>query len=72
MSITDRMLCAGYLDGSADVCNGDSGGPLVVDGYLVGIVSWSKSGGCATPGYPAVYASVPNLLAWIKAETGLV
>uniref|UniRef100_A0AAR5QFA4 Peptidase S1 domain-containing protein n=1 Tax=Dendroctonus ponderosae TaxID=77166 RepID=A0AAR5QFA4_DENPD len=69
--VTGRMLCAGFLDGSADVCNGDSGGPLIVDGYLTGVVSWSKFGGCASEGFPAVYTSVPSLLSWIKEQTGL-
>ncbi|KAH1017630.1 trypsin-1-like isoform X1 [Dendroctonus ponderosae] len=69
--VTGRMLCAGFLDGSADVCNGDSGGPLIVDGYLTGVVSWSKFGGCASEGFPAVYTSFPSLLSWIKEQTGL-
>lgn len=69
MYITDRMLCAGFVNGGYDACNGDSGGPLVVDGYVVGIVSWGY--GCAFSNYPGVYASVPNLLPWIKEQTGL-
>ncbi|XP_040570357.1 trypsin-1 [Lepeophtheirus salmonis] len=46
-----------------DSCQGDSGGPLAQDGTLVGIVSWGY--GCATPGYPGVYAKVSMFIDWI-------
>ncbi|KAI4458490.1 polyserase-related [Holotrichia oblita] len=63
--ITDRMICAGYLDiGGKDACQNDSGGPMVVDGVLVGVVSWGS--GCADKNYPGVYANVANLRDWIK------
>lgn len=73
--VTDRMTCAGYEAGGRDACGGDSGGPLVCrngsDGpwVLYGIVSWGY--GCARPGNPGVYASLPALVDWVKQNTGL-
>ncbi|XP_011863819.1 PREDICTED: trypsin-1-like isoform X2 [Vollenhovia emeryi] len=63
-SITDRMICAGYMQGGQDACDGDSGGPLTADGVLYGIVSWGYQ--CAEPFHPGVYTNVADLLWWIK------
>nr|AOW41607.1 trypsin [Euphausia superba] len=69
-SITDNMLCAGFDAGGKDSCQGDSGGPLVTaDGSIyrqIGVVSWGY--GCASAGYPGVYARVNSQLAWITAS----
>ncbi|EDV37201.1 uncharacterized protein Dana_GF13335 [Drosophila ananassae] len=65
-TVTEEMICAGYLEGGKDTCNGDSGGPLVVDGVLVGVVSWGV--GCGREGFPGVYTSVYSHTKWIEEQ----
>jgi len=67
--ITTRTVCAGTATGGIDSCQGDSGGPLIVSQGLLGIVSFGS--GCARPGVPGVYASVPGFRAWIRTNTGV-
>ncbi|RZS30340.1 secreted trypsin-like serine protease [Herbihabitans rhizosphaerae] len=38
------MVCGGYQDGHDGICQGDSGGPMLVDGVVVGVASWVKTG----------------------------
>ncbi|KAJ1531502.1 hypothetical protein ONE63_000177 [Megalurothrips usitatus] len=68
--VDDTMLCAGV--GGKDSCQGDSGGPLVDDLQVqVGVVSWGI--GCASPGYPGLYANLahPVIHQWIVEKAGL-
>ncbi|CAG9827548.1 unnamed protein product [Diabrotica balteata] len=61
--VTERMICAGDLNGGRDSCQGDSGGPLELNGTLVGIVSFG--GLCGEPNSPAAYTKVSDFLSWI-------
>ncbi|KFB46643.1 AGAP009844-PA-like protein [Anopheles sinensis] len=68
ITVTDRQLCVGGLNGS-DSCRGDAGGPLMrqVRGvwYLVGIVSFGARN-CGTVDFPGVYTNVIRYLDWIE------
>ena len=68
--ITANMICAGLEAGGKDSCQGDSGGPFVcMEGnnpVITGVVSFGI--GCASPGFPGVYARVSQYLDWIKAN----
>lgn len=61
--LTANMLCAGDGDQHADSCQMDSGGPLSLDDatpVLVGLVSWSRDGGCGVGNVPGVFTRVAN------------
>jgi trypsin len=70
-AILPDMICAGYTDGHADICEGDSGGPLIVgSGHkaaLVGVASFTA--GCAAPYKYAVFARASHFRTWIETVT---
>ncbi|KAJ8250905.1 hypothetical protein GJAV_G00214600 [Gymnothorax javanicus] len=70
--ITSNMICAGLQAGGKDSCQGDSGGPMMLDSSArwiqTGVVSFGV--GCARPGFPGVYAKVPQYETWIKSLIG--
>ncbi|KAL0850909.1 hypothetical protein ABMA28_006818 [Loxostege sticticalis] len=67
-TITDNMLCSGWLDvGGRDQCQGDSGGPLYHNGVVVGVCSWGR--GCALPQLPGVNARVSRFTNWISQNS---
>ncbi|OWR46055.1 trypsin CFT-1-like [Danaus plexippus] len=70
-SITDNMLCAGWLDvGGRGACIGDTGSALIHLNRnvqtIVGVYSWSYN--CALPRYPSVNTFVPRFTNWIVAN----
>ncbi|KAG7297132.1 hypothetical protein JYU34_020089 [Plutella xylostella] len=69
-TLTPRMFCAGFIEGTKDACQGDSGGPAVSGGRLLGTVSFGY--GCATPGSYGVYSKIALVRDWIEDTTGLV
>ncbi|XP_056606589.1 tryptase-like [Triplophysa dalaica] len=66
-SVTNNMMCAGYVLGGKDTCQGDSGGPMVSQlcskWVQSGITSWGY--GCADPNSPGVYTRVSQYQSWI-------
>ncbi|KAL0901256.1 hypothetical protein ABMA27_006548 [Loxostege sticticalis] len=65
MTVTDNMLCSGWLDrGGRDQCQGDSGGPLFHNGVVVGVCSWGDV--CGSAHFPGVNARVSRYTNWIN------
>ncbi|XP_072400305.1 trypsin-7-like [Diabrotica undecimpunctata] len=66
---TERMICAGNLNGGQDACQGDSGGPLELNGTLIGVVSWGDS--CGKPGTGGAYTKVSDFVTWINKNINI-
>lgn len=66
---TERMVCAGIIEGGKGVCHGDSGSPLVVNKVLIGLVSWGY--GCARPNYPGVFTNVAAFISDFAKISGI-
>ena len=67
--VEEVEFCAGWTDGTKDACIGDSGGPLICvndenEPVLYGITSWGI--GCASDGFPGVYAKISAIIEWIN------
>ena len=67
--VDESMICAGVPQGGIDTCQGDSGSPVFAmtpsgSVVLIGATSWGQ--GCASPGYPGVYARISYLRSWIE------
>jgi secreted trypsin-like serine protease len=74
LTVTDSMVCMGYVGGDTGGCHGDSGGPLVVasgsfsNGWKqVGVVSWGVGGFCDSF---TVFARLSALAPWINGVVG--
>lgn len=69
-SITEYMLCAGFVEGGKDSCQGDSGGPLVIkhneEWYQAGVVSFGN--GCALQGIPGIYSRLSKFNLWLAQK----
>jgi len=65
--VTDRQVCAGFIEGGVDSCAGDSGGPLFIieEGEIVQIGITSFGNGCALPNFYGIYTSVSHFLPWL-------
>ena len=66
--VTERQVCAGFIEGGTDSCAGDSGGPLFIieDGEIIqmGITSFGNE--CALPNFYGIYTSVSHFLPWLS------
>ena len=70
-SISDDIICAGYVEGGNNSWPGNSGGPLVClnnesSAILTGIASFGHE--FASPGHYGIYAPMTQILDWIQSN----
>jgi len=71
-----KQICAGYLNGTGNICNGDSGSPLMCT--FNGL--WTQYGlavrkhylGCGTANKPAIFERVSYFSDWIREQIKLL
>ncbi|XP_031631253.1 trypsin 3A1-like [Contarinia nasturtii] len=73
--ITNRMICAGVMEGGKDACFGDSGGPLTCDvngsKLLVGVVSYGMGEQCGKANTIGIYSKISSVREWIEEFSGV-
>lgn len=77
-TISNGMMCAGFVSGFYDSCQGDSGGPLIYqhrgnlgfgrsnDAVLLGVISWGK--GCGNADLFGVYTRMSAYVDWAEGQ----
>ena len=66
--VTERQVCAGFIEGGTDSCAGDSGGPLFIieNGEIIQMGITSFGNDCALPNFYGIYTSVSHFLPWLS------
>lgn len=66
--VTERQVCAGFIEGGTDSCAGDSGGPLFIieNGQIIQMGITSFGNDCALPNFYGIYTSVSHFLPWMS------
>ncbi|CAK1602337.1 unnamed protein product [Parnassius mnemosyne] len=66
MTITDNMMCSGWINASGKECQGTSGGPLIHKNVIVGIRAWGEQ--CSLARYPGISTLVSRYTSWIQSN----
>lgn len=63
----DYMFCTGYQDGRTGICQGDSGGGTFVDGVIVGVASFVRTGCNSYSGFARLTNAMGD---WVNEQLG--